>query len=217
MTRTVLTRWLIAATVLMAAVMAFAIFARIHGAVDRPEALRPHSVAAWTAAYAMLASFSSIIIAVPGAWLAFCFNRRNAFLTTLNEVWREMVDAKNQCIRYTLAPSDATYAEAWLSLSSAIDGMRSVYRNVGESRTAIGLFPFEPLHDMRKTLEAAPARLAAATGDKAVLRGEIQAELTDSWQALRAEFLRELGAPFPTHPITQRNYRDPRRTPAVSA
>jgi hypothetical protein len=211
MTRTVLIRWLTAATVLMLGVLAFAIFARIQGGVDLPEAQRPASSRAWAGAYGMLVSFSSIIIAVPGAWLAFCFNRRNAFLNVLSDVWKEMVEAKNQCVRYALEPSEIRYIEAWLALSSAIDGMRSVYRNVGESHTAIGAFPFEPLKDMMVTLEAAPARLAAATGDTRALRDVIREEMTDSWQALRAEFLRELGAPFPTHPITERGYRDPRR------
>ena len=44
------------------------------------------------------------------------------------------------------------------SSSETIDNMRSVYQNVGETGDLIGLYPYAPLHDMRRALQTLDPR-----------------------------------------------------------
>ncbi len=41
--------------------------------------------------------------------------------------------------------------------------MRSVYQNVGETNDLIGLYPYAPLHDMRRALQTLDPRKAAGS------------------------------------------------------
>jgi hypothetical protein len=91
--------------------------------------------------------------------------------------------------------------------------MRSVYRNVKENRSSIGLYPFEPLHDMRRTLERMRQHLQNQTQSE--LQGEIvrrgRDDIIACWNGLRHRFLAEFAAPSSRKSVTRRGYRDPRR------
>ena len=160
------------------------------------------------AAYDTIKDFSSLLIAVGAAYLAYCFQRRQAFLTSLRDLWKEMIEAKGELVGYTHDPEPdrVAFTRAQRTLSRAIDAVRGVYRNVGETEGQVGLYPFEPLHDMRKTLDGLgfhdpdPARREAA-----------RARIITSWNALRWAFLREFSTPEPPHPITAYGTVDPRR------
>lgn len=159
--------------------------------------------------YDTIKDFSSFFIAIAAAYLAYCFQQRNAFLASLRELWGCMIEAKNEAIAYTHLPqpSQADFAKSWTALSIVIDQMRGVYRNVGETDTAIGHFPFEPLHDIRISLEKLGyGSLEPVESKKA------RHAIIDSWNALRASFLREFETPPPRHPIITRGARDPRRS-----
>jgi len=70
----------------------------------------------------------------------------------------------------------------------------------------IGLYPFEPLHDMRKALMG----LGPANPDPAARRSARQA-IDQAWDALRPNFLDEFDPPEPSRPITIFGARDDRR------
>jgi len=139
--------------------------------------------------YMVLKDFSSIIVAIPAAYLVYCFQRRQAFLVSLRDLWKEMVDAKGELIQYTndSCPDQAAFGKAHDKLSKATDLVRGVYRNVGETERNIGLYPFEPLHDMRKCLDRLGFK--SVTPDQ---QTQARLEFVSSWNALRREFLREL-------------------------
>ena len=119
-----------------------------------------------------------------------------------------MIDAKNAVVTYThdANPTQATFGNAHAALSRVIDGMRGVYRNVHETTKEIGFFPYEPLHDMRKTLEG--LGFVNSTTER---RRAARKEIIESWNALRASFLREFSTPYPTYSLTIRGAQDPRR------
>ena len=62
------------------------------------------------------------------------------------------------CEKPYLATDD--YLAAFYKVSETIDTMRIVYRNAGETGGLIGLYPFEPLHDMRRALQTLDPRLS---------------------------------------------------------
>jgi hypothetical protein len=158
--------------------------------------------------YGIIKDLSPLVVAILAAYLASCFQQRATFVQSLRSLWSQLIDAKNDLVEYTRTPSPSRehYEHVYKQLSKAIDEMRGVYRNLGESDEVKGLFPYEPLHDMRKTLE----RLGYdfQDGEKAeAARDAIWAR----WSALRPRFLAEFSPPEPTDPITQRGSIDQRR------
>jgi hypothetical protein len=207
MTRATLLRSVLSVMAFLAALLALAIYAQA-------RAVAPGDPAApfWIAVHGAIKDFTGLFIAIPGAWLAYCFSRRSAFLTILDGLWRDMVEAKGLCAAFGRDPTDDRLEAARAALSKVIDNMRSVYRNVAESGSSIGLFPFEPLHDMRRALEVYSRAIAGAgAADRATLQAEFDAVATDSWNALRSRFLKEFAAPVPSDPITTLGFHDPRR------
>jgi hypothetical protein len=105
------------------------------------------------------------------------------------------------------APTREKYQGAFNALSKAIDEVRGVYLNVGESAANVGLFPYEPLHDMRKALLAYGVMPTPGESD----RQECGAKINQAWFALRPQFLYELQPRRATYPITESGATDPRR------
>jgi len=156
-----------------------------------------------------------LAIAIGAAYLAYCFQRRQAFLVSLRDLWKEFIEAKAELVEYThnSEPDQMAFGKAHRTLSKAIDAVRGVYRNVGETDEAVGLYPFEPLHDMRRALQQ--LGWVESTPEK---RTEARRRVIQAWNALRWAFLQEFSTPEPRHPITRRDAADPRRmTSTISA
>jgi hypothetical protein len=150
--------------------------------------------------YATIKDLSPLVIAILAAYLASCFQQRANFVQSLQSLWSQLIDAKNDLIEYTRIPSPTReqYEQVYKQISKAIDEMRGVYRNTGESDEYKGYFPYEPLHDMRKSLETlrpdSHRADSAEAAEQAVLTG---------WNALRLPFLAEFSPPEPTAPIVE--------------
>ena len=157
--------------------------------------------------YGVIKDFSSLFIALAAVYLAYCFQRRQNFLIALSALWREIVSAKIEVIDYidSAKPDDAAFAKVNRALSETIDLVRGVYQNVGESETTVGLYPFEPLHDMRRALESLRADL---TPERRTIE---RMNVDRAWNALRFAFLKEFSRPPPPWPILQPGSLDPRR------
>jgi len=160
----------------------------------------------------ILKDFVNVFVAVAAAYLAFCFQRRQAFLAALRDLWQKSVEAKADLVDYTWAatPTREAFGKAQRSLSVAIDLVRGAYRNVGETERAIGFYPFEPLHDMRRALDA--LGFEDATPER---QRQCREQVLQAWNAFRWCFLQEFALPEPRHAIIQFNAKDPRRAPAA--
>lgn len=156
----------------------------------------------------VLKDFTSIFLAIAAAYLTYCFQRRQAFLVALRDLWHKCVEAKAEILEYTYDPSpDRTkFLKANRALSMSIDLMRAAYRNVDETETSIGYYPFEPLHDMRKALTKLGYENVSDETQQ-----EARRDITNAWNAFRWSFLREFSTPAPSHSITHYNAFDPRR------
>ena len=104
---------------------------------------------------------------------------------------------------YVLRKSNASaddYLAAFCRISETIDNMRIVYANVGETGTLIGLYPFAPLHDMRRALQSIDPRKRPDVPPEE--RKLVRDAILQSFYALRENFLEELDLEQPDTPLT---------------
>ena len=144
----------------------------------------------------------ALLIATGGvAYITNVFQKRSSFIDSLRSEWRDIIEAKSALFTFTNLekPTGEQYLAVFCKLSETIDNMRIVYRNVGETRGDIGLYPYAPLHDMRRVLQTLDPRKAGAAGpdERRLARDAI----LQSFYALRETFLEELDLEEPEHPL----------------
>ncbi len=150
--------------------------------------------------YDFIRDTSLLIATVVAAYLTGVYQQRNAFLQSLREQWREIVEAKGALIHYCHldSPSLRDYLSAARQLSQCIDNMRIVYANVGETEDLIGYYPYAPLHQMRIVMEGLDPRKGSPSADQ---RFEARGKIWDAFNAIREHFLDEFDIEEPTKPI----------------
>jgi len=144
----------------------------------------------------------SLLIATGGvAYITNVFQKRHSFVEALKEEWRDIIATKSALFTYTQLerPTLEQYLDTFCKLSETIDNMRSVYRNSGETEALIGLYPFAPLHDMRRVLQTLDPRKAATPDPEA--RARARDAILQSFYALRETFLEELDLEEPDSPL----------------
>ena len=144
----------------------------------------------------------SLLLATGGvAYLSNVFQKRSKFVESLEEEWRNIVRTKSVLLTYCEKPYLSTddYLAAFSRISETIDTMRIVYRNAGETSGLVGLYPFAPLHDMRRALQTLDPRVEPdATADHRKL---VRDAILQAFYALRESFLEELDLEEPDHPL----------------
>ena len=144
----------------------------------------------------------SLLIATGGvAYITNMFQKRSSFVEGLKEEWRDIIATKSALFAYTQLerPTLDQYIATFCKLSETIDNMRSVYHNVGETDELVGLYPYAPLHDMRRALQTLdPRRTPAVDADA---RNLVRDAILQSFYALRETFLEELDLEEPDHPL----------------
>jgi hypothetical protein len=144
----------------------------------------------------------SLLIATGGvAYIANMFQKRSSFVEALKEEWRDIIATKSALFAYTQLerPTLEQYLATFCRLSETIDNMRSVYQNVGETDELVGLYPFAPLHDMRRALQTLDPRKTPDAD--AETRNLVRDVILQSFYALRETFLEELDQEAPDHPL----------------
>ncbi|CCB67851.1 MULTISPECIES: hypothetical protein [unclassified Hyphomicrobium] len=144
----------------------------------------------------------SLLIATGGvAYISNIYQKRSNFVESLEEEWRNIVRTKSVLLSTCEKPYLATddYLAAYYKVSETIDTMRIVYRNAGETEGLVGLYPFAPLHDMRRALQTLDPRVANdITKEKKAL---VRDAILQAFYALRETFLEELDLEEPQHPL----------------
>lgn len=144
----------------------------------------------------------SLLIATGGvAYLSNIFQKRSKFVESLEEEWRNIVRTKSALLNYCEKPYQATddYLTAFNRISETIDTMRIVYKNAGETEGLIGLYPYAPLHDMRRALQTLDPRAAVPANDEQ--KKLVKDAILQAFYALRETFLEELDLEEPEHPL----------------
>lgn len=133
--------------------------------------------------------------------VGYIFTARQIFVQKLEQEWRRVVEVKSDIVGYTFNPDEKDYYSVYSKLSSAIDHMRCVYRNVGEDRFHLGLYPFQTLHDFRKALDIINPR---SHKNNPITQKELKISrdiVIDSFQTFRDIFLIEIAPPEPKFAI----------------
>jgi hypothetical protein len=145
--------------------------------------------------YATYKDMLPLMVASLASWLGFCLQRRMSYVQQLRILWSKVVDAVQVAQQYTQIPepSRQEYAIMLLKLSSIIDEVRGVFRNVGESSNKIGQYPFEPIKQMYEIAhKLGYGKLEAATREAA------RSELFELWRRVRPVLLSEFDRQEPT-------------------
>ncbi len=198
MTRTTLNRVLRRIYVLVFLVVSLALGSRFAEFVPGlPAAL----IDAGSRVYDVLRDMSLLIATAGVAYVTNIFQKRSKFVESLEEEWRGIVRTKSALYAFCEKPYPSTddYLAAFCRISETIDNMRIVYRNVGETDTLIGLYPYAPLHDMRRALQSIDPR--KRTNIPAEERKLARDAILQSFYALREIFLEELDLEQPTHSL----------------
>ncbi len=144
----------------------------------------------------------SLLIATGGvAYISNIYQKRSNFVESLEEEWRNIVRTKSVLLSTCEKPYLATddYLAAYYKVSETIDTMRIVYRNAGETESLVGLYPYAPIHDMRRALQTLDPRVETEiTSEKKALARDA---ILQAFNALRETFLEELDLEEPQHPL----------------
>ncbi|MDX2201162.1 MAG: hypothetical protein NW223_00275 [Hyphomicrobiaceae bacterium] len=198
MTRSTLRRTLRRMYWLLAVVLAISLLAKF---VDHIPQLKGSGLeAALKDAYEYLKDMSLLIATGGVAYVTNVFQKRSTFIEALKEEWQDIIRAKSALFTFTQleTPTAEQYLATFCTLSETIDNMRSVYRNVGETGDLIGLYPYAPLHDMRRVLQTLDPRKGATDVET---RNLARDAILQSFYALRENFLEELDLEEPDHPL----------------
>jgi hypothetical protein len=198
MTRSTLKRTLRRMYWLLGIVLAISLFAKF---VDHIPQLKGSGLeAVLKDAYEYLKDMSLLIATCAVAYVTNVFQKRSTFIEALKDEWQDIIKTKSELFTYTQIekPTTEQYLETFCTLSETIDNMRSVYRNVGETGDLIGIYPFAPLHDMRRVLQTLDPRKGAVEADA---RNLARDAILQSFYALRETFLEELDLEEPDTPL----------------
>jgi hypothetical protein len=199
MTRTSLNRTLRHTYVVLGLVLALSLVAKFADQIPGLAGTRLERTAA--ALYDYMKDMALVFITVVAAYLANVFQKRSKFVESLEEEWRGIVRTKSAlytfCEKQYLSTDD--YLAAFCRISETIDNMRIVYCNVGETDDLVGLYPYAPLHDMRRALQSIDPRKRSdiPVEERKLVRDAI----LQSFYALRENFLEELDLDEPAHPL----------------
>ena len=144
----------------------------------------------------------SLLIATGGvAYISNVYQKRSNFVNSLEAEWRALVATKNSLYAFCEKPYPTAedYIDAFCKLSASLDNMRIIYRNVGETDDLIGLYPYTPLHDMRRALMTLDPRKTKDINPE--YRKLVRDAILQSFYALRETFLEELDLEQPGHPL----------------
>jgi hypothetical protein len=215
MTRSSLDKTLRRAYIVLGLVLLIAIIAKFADRIPGLEGTALARIAADT--YEFLKDMSLVLVTVIAAYLANVFQKRSKFIERLEEEWRGIVRTKSALYTYCETPNAGPddYLAAFCRISETIDNMRVVYANVGETSTLIGIYPFAPLHDMRRALQSLDPRKSSDLSPE--LRKLVRDAILQSFYALRENFLIELDIDAPEHPILPAAARRRKHPGATSA
>jgi hypothetical protein len=200
MTRSTLKATMRRVYALLGSVLAICLLAKF---VDHIPALRGSGLEALLKdAYEFLRDMSLLIATGGVAYITNIYQKRSSFVDALKQEWRDIIAAKSALFTYTQLerPTLEHYLETFCTLSETIDNMRSVYQNVGETDDLVGLYPYAPLHDMRRALQTLDPRKTPQVADSET-RVLVRDAILQSFYALRETFLEELDPEAPDHPL----------------
>jgi len=148
--------------------------------------------------YTIFKDLVPLILAIPAAWLGYCFSLRLSFASQLSVIWKELNTAVQHSV-YFLDGGDIStekYHEVQIMLRIAIDEVRSVFKNTGEEKNKRGLYPFEEI----KQIYAEFNQISPEDQFDKIEAKESKDAIIEHWKNVRQPFLNEFERNEPTTP-----------------
>lgn len=160
--------------------------------------LKAHFPGSDNPVYGTFKDLMPLMIAIPAAWLGYCFQRRQTYLKDVRDLWAKLVAAVQEAIQYThlKEPGQPAYASVNKSLSIATEELRAVFSNLGADHYSDGLYPFESL----KNIQATIGKLGFGRDFSSERAATARCEVIEHWKKLRLHFLTELERGLPATP-----------------
>jgi len=198
MTRSSLNRTLHRAYLLLFLLLAVALITRLARHIP---GFPPAQVELAQSIYEYMRDMALVFITVIAAYLANVFQKRSSFVESLEEEWRGIVRTKSALYSFCEKsfPTADDYIAAFCRISETLDNMRIVYSNAGETDDLVGLYPYAPLHDMRRALQTLDPRKNQNITPE--YRKLVRDAILQSFYALRENFLEELDLEAPDNPL----------------
>lgn len=150
--------------------------------------------------YQELVKLMPLVILIPATYLGYCFQQRISYLKDLRSLAYNMNNSVREAIKYTYieSPSKTIKLDTLCSLSKVIEEVRMLYKNVGQNKNNIGLYPYEPIKEIYNILK----ELEIISSEKE--RKEVKDKIINRWNAFwREEFLHEFDRPEPSKPVSK--------------
>lgn len=158
--------------------------------------LRAWPAAGAATAYATYKDLIPLIIAIPAAYLAFCFQRRNSYMQALRSLWDGTIKAVAAARTYTDTPRppEQDYVGTLEALSVVIDQYRGVFRNLPTRQGHGGWFPFEPIRQIYWEIRD----LGYGEPVTEEMRQRARDRIEEMWKRSREQLLAEFDRDVPT-------------------
>ena len=142
-----------------------------------------------------------LIIAIPAAWISYCFQRRQSYLNNVTSLWSKIAAAVQDTIQYTYLtePSQSDFQKVLRALALAIEEVRALFSNINENQSNVGLYPFESLKQIHSQVSA----LGFGSNFHIEKTEPTRREILSLWKKLRRHFLSELERGVPERADSQ--------------
>lgn len=148
-------------------------------------------------------TFKDIIplaIAIPVAYLSYCYQERASFNRELRLVWSQLIQAQQIARDYTQSQTMAhkEYVETLSRLSIAIESIRALFKNYSERDGETGIYPYDSFKYIYKVIRE------LGYGETVTEEAKQQAheQVDQRWKQFRREFLIEMDRDAPASPPT---------------
>ncbi len=150
------------------------------------------------------------LLGVAAAILAILFQRRAEFVASVRAEWELCLDAIAlvRALYASKAWSEEEYLRTYSKVWAAIDGMRSVYKDHGETGGRVGYYPYATLHDIRLIIAHDYKKGKALEPAEVDWRVD---QIESCWRVFRLRFLSELETPETDRPVLKRLLHDTRK------
>jgi len=152
------------------------------------------------AIYQELVKLMPLIIAIPATYLGYCFQQRISYLKDLRNLAYNMNNSVREAIKYTYIEStDKTlHLDTLCSLSKVIEEVRMFYKNIGQNKNNIGLYPYEPIKEIFEIIKK--LEITSQEKERKIARDIIKIKWKELWCE---EFLDEFDGHEPSKPVSK--------------
>lgn len=150
--------------------------------------------------YQLYKDLTPVFIAIPTAFLVYSFQRRSSYLQALRDLWKSLIPAVQRAVQYTflVAPDAKEFAEVQKELAIMVDALRGVFKNISMPGHKKGLYPFEPLKDIQRTVSWLHYRGYSEKNRKLARKAIVQL-----WNQVHSALLLEFDREVPITPVSK--------------